>query len=96
MGLGSTAKKIQTLADRAEQLYEQLIELRERVIKLEEATETTSERVEELAGEQRQQQALLKAIADEHDIDVEAVLAEAAINETESAPDREGASEADT
>lgn len=83
MGLGSTAKKLQTLAERAEQLYTQLKALQERVIELEESVDATTDRVAELENDSEKQLVLLKAIAREHDIDVEQVLAEAAIDEAE-------------
>lgn len=96
MGLGSTAKKIQIVAERAEQVYEQIMELRKRVIGLEEAAETTSERVESLEQESEKQRVLLEAIAEEHGIDVEATLAEAAIEEVEGeATEGSGDPEAD-
>ena len=74
MGIGSTAKKIQILAERAEQLYEGLVELRERIIGLEESVEEASERTVGVEREQRRQRALLEAIAAEQGIDVESVL----------------------
>lgn len=83
MGLGSTAKKLQTLADRAEQLYAQLKDLRERVMGLEESVEETSRRVDHLENDSEKQLVLLKELAREQDIDVESVLAEAAIDEAE-------------
>lgn len=79
MGLGSTAKKIQTVADRAEQLYKQLVDVRERVMKLEDTAAETGDRVEKLETEQQKQRAVLDAIAAEQGIDVEQVLADAAI-----------------
>jgi len=83
MGIGGTAKKIQSLAERAEQLYEQLVELRERTIKLEESVDESTHRVRQLEVESEKQQVLLRAIAAEHGIDVDRVLAEAAIEEAE-------------
>ncbi len=76
MGLGSTAKKLQAVADTAEQLYEQLNELRDRVIGLEETAQTTRDRVETLEEQLNRQDAILEAIAADHDIDIEAVTDE--------------------
>jgi hypothetical protein len=76
MGLGSTAKKLQDLADAAEKLFRQLHDLRERVSGLEETLQTTSEQVGELDREQRRQRALLEAVAEEQGVDVDVVIAE--------------------
>ncbi|QSG03060.1 DUF5798 family protein [Natranaeroarchaeum sulfidigenes] len=84
MGFGDTAKKIQTLADRAEHLIAQLKDVRERVIELEEGIEETNGRVNELENDSEKQLVLLKAIAREQGIDADEVLAEAAIQEAES------------
>ncbi len=70
MGLGSTAKKLQTLTDTAETLYEQLGDLRDRVVGLEQTTEDTNERIERLETELEQHRAILEAIAEEQDIDL--------------------------
>jgi len=81
MGLGSTAKKIQSVADRAEQLYKQLSDVRERVMKLEETTTETGDRVERMETELEKQRAVLDALAADRGIDVDQVLADAAIEE---------------
>ncbi|WP_135533233.1 DUF5798 family protein [Halostella pelagica] len=83
MGLGSTAKKIQTVADRAEQLYKQLVDVRKRVMELEETTTDTSDRVRDIETELEKQRAVLDALAEERDIDVDQVLADAAIEDVE-------------
>lgn len=84
MGFGDTAKRIQTLADRAEQLIAQLKDVRERVINLEEATEETNHRVSRLEKDSEKQLVLLKELAREQGIDADEVLAQAAIEEAES------------
>lgn len=84
MGLGSTAKKVQVLADRAEQMYKQVGELREQITELRETVDSTGERVERLDRRTEKQWAVLTAIAEEQDIDVEKVLTEAAIDEVDS------------
>lgn len=83
MGLGDTAKRIQTLADRAEHLIAQLKDVRERVIDLEAGVDETNDRVTELENDSEKQLVLLKAIAREQGIDADEVLAEAAIEEAE-------------
>ncbi|NHN47345.1 hypothetical protein G9464_07015 [Halostella sp. JP-L12] len=87
MGLGSTAKKIQTVADRAEQLYKQLVDVRERVMKLEETAAETGDRVETIETEQEKQRAVLDAMAEQQGIDVEQVLADAAIEDLDESAD---------
>ena len=81
MGLGSTAKKIQTVADRAEQLYKQLVDVRKRVMELEETADETGDRVATIETEQEKQRAVLDAIAEQQGIDVEQALADAAIED---------------
>lgn len=71
MGLGSTAKKLQTLTDTAESLYEQLGDLRDRIVGLEQTTEDTNERIDHLEAELEQQRAVLEAIAEDRDIDLD-------------------------
>ncbi len=83
MGLGSTAKKIQTLAERAEQLYSQILELREQMAELRETVEATGTLTRELDRRSQQQWAIIQAIAEAEGIDVDAVLTEAAIEEVE-------------
>ncbi|MCU4750868.1 DUF5798 family protein [Halobacteria archaeon AArc-curdl1] len=87
MGLGSTAKKIQSLSDRAEAMYRQVQELQERIINLEEEVDDTHNTVSKLDHNITEQRALLLAIADEHDLDGEQILAEAAIDEAEAGDD---------
>ena len=74
MGLGSTAKKVQKLADLAEKLYSQVQDVRDRVASLDEDLEATAERVEHVEAEQQRQRALLEALAEERGVDVDAVL----------------------
>ncbi|WP_276300866.1 DUF5798 family protein [Halorussus lipolyticus] len=79
MGFGSTAKKVQKLADTAEKLYSKLNDLREQVAEMREKLDSTSERVERLERENAQQRALLEAIAEEQGIDTADIEADAAI-----------------
>jgi len=90
MGLGSTAKKLQTVADKAEQLYAQLQDVRERMTELEASAQDTSERVQAIERELDEQRALLTAIAEEQGIDPDRVLADAAIEDVDAAGDADG------
>ncbi|WP_458189825.1 DUF5798 family protein [Haladaptatus sp. NG-WS-4] len=74
MGLGSTAKKIQKVADTAEKLYAKLNELREQVLAIRDSLEATDERVQHLETENAKQRALIEALAEEQGIDVETVI----------------------
>lgn len=73
MDLGKTATKVQRIAETAETVLDRLAALRDRVITIEEQTETTNERVTELSEELAEQRAILEAIATEHDIDLDAI-----------------------
>lgn len=86
MGLGSTAKKLQTVADRAEQLYSQLDKVREQLTDLRAKVEEIHTTVSALETKHQQNRALLEALADEQGIDTEEVLTEAAINDAEDDP----------
>ncbi|MFP8952356.1 DUF5798 family protein [Natrialbaceae archaeon A-arb3/5] len=83
MGLGSTAKKIQGLSDRAEAMYKQVQQLQERIIRLEDEMDDTHDTVKRIDHQITEQRALLLAIAEEQGIDGEEILAEAAIDEAE-------------
>ncbi|WP_276272177.1 DUF5798 family protein [Haloarcula litorea] len=74
MGLGSTAKKVQKVADVAEKLYAKVNELKEQVENLRETVEDTNERVESVERDLTEQRALLEAVAEESDVDVQSVL----------------------
>ena len=95
MGLGSTAKKVQIVAERAEQVYVQLNEVREQMNGLRETVEHTGERVEYLARENAAQRALLEAIAEEQGIDVDAVLAKATTEGVDVSGDESAAGDGD-
>ena len=69
MGLGSTAKKVQKLADLAEQLYTKVNEMRAEVNEMRQTVAATDERVGELEGELAEQRALVEALAREQGID---------------------------
>lgn len=75
MGLGSTAKKLQRVADVAEEMYARLNEVRGTLASVEDTIDDTHGRVEELERQVAQQRALLEALAEREDVDVEAALA---------------------
>lgn len=87
MGLGSTAKKLQKVADMAEDLVGRLNELRDRVIRMEETVDETSNEVASLERELAEQRAILEALAEGEGVDVEDVVADLETAETkESSP----------
>ncbi|MFB6307814.1 MAG: DUF5798 family protein [Haloarculaceae archaeon] len=87
MGLGGTAKKIQKVADMAEDLYGKLNEQREQLQSLRETVEHTGERVDAIETELAEQRALLRAIADEQGVDTDEVIADAVIDDAEALGD---------
>ncbi|ARS91267.1 DUF5798 family protein [Natrarchaeobaculum aegyptiacum] len=90
MGLGSTAKKIQTLSESAEAMYKQVQQLQQRIVNLEGEVDDTHDTVKRLDHQVTEQRALLLAIAEEQGLDADAILADAAIDdadEPETAPD---------
>ncbi|WP_313695015.1 DUF5798 family protein [Halorarum halobium] len=87
MGLGSTAKKIQTVADTAEKLYARVNEMREEVDRMRDTVSTTEQRVERVEGELAEQRALVVALAEERGIDPDAVVEEVAATDESSADD---------
>lgn len=83
MGLGSTAKKIQAISERAEAMYRQVQELQRRIIDLEEEVDESTDTVDRIDHQLTEQRALLLAIAEEQGLDGEAILAEAAIEDVD-------------
>ncbi|GGL60218.1 DUF5798 family protein [Halocalculus aciditolerans] len=73
MGLGSTAKKIQTVADVAEKLYQRVNHLIERVQEMQETVQETNERVETLEAQADAQGAVLAALAEREGVDLESL-----------------------
>ena len=84
MGLGSTAKKLQKVADMADDLYTKLNEQKEQLRELRSTVEETSDRVGAIDREQTEQRALLEAIAEEQGLDTDAILTEAVIEDAEA------------
>ena len=87
MGFGNTAKRIQTLADKAEQTYQRLNELRNEVQQTQTTVTDTAERVHALENEMAEQRAVLDAVAREVGVDLDSVSTEAHIAEAETDPD---------
>ncbi len=85
MGFGDTAKKIQTLADRAERTYKKINELRDEVAETQTTVLDTAARVEALEVEMAEQRAVLDAVAEEVGVDLDRVSAEAHITDAEAA-----------
>ncbi|WP_144920528.1 DUF5798 family protein [Halorubrum salsamenti] len=85
MGFGDTAKKIQTLADKAERTYQKINELRTEVEETQTTVLDTSERVQRLENEMAEQRAVLDAVATEVGVDLESVSTEAHITDAEEA-----------
>jgi predicted nucleic acid-binding Zn-ribbon protein len=87
MGFGDTAKRIQTLADKAERTYQKINELRSEVEETQTTVLDTSERVQALENEMAEQRAVLDAVAREVGVDLDSVSTEAHIAEAEAAAD---------
>ena len=90
MGFGDTAKKIQTLADRAERTYKKIGELRDEVEETQETVDDTAERVKTLENEMAEQRAVLDAVAEEVGVDLERVSTEAHITDAEETAGEDG------
>lgn len=73
MGFGGTAKKLQTMVDTAEKLYDRVQEVRDTLLDTKETVEDTNERVATLETELAAQQAVLDALAEREGVDVDAV-----------------------
>ena len=95
MGLGGTAKKLQRMIDMAEQTYHRLNEVREQLDSLRTTVEETGERVEHVEAEQREQRALLEALADEQGLDVDEVVADAGGVSADGADNADASAEQD-
>ena len=93
MGLGNTAKKLQRVADVAEKLYQKMDELRTQINEVRDHVERTSTKVERIERELDEQRAVIDALAREQGVDVDSLVAGAAITEAEprddTAPDEE-------
>lgn len=74
MGLGGTAKKLQNVIDAAEQLYSKMNEIIGELKDLQTEVEITSKQVDRMEQELAEQRALLEALAEQENVDVDAAL----------------------
>lgn len=74
--IAGTKKKIQRVVKVAEETYKKINEVIEEIEQLQEDLETTSGQVDNIESELAEQRALLEALAEEHDIDVDEILAD--------------------
>ena len=93
MGIGGTAKKLQKVAEMAEDVYKKLNELRVQIVEVRETVDETKQRVDRLEAENAEQRAILEALAEEQGIDIDAAIANAHIAEAEESAD--GTAESD-
>ncbi|AGB36904.1 DUF5798 family protein [Natronococcus occultus] len=96
MGLGSTAKKLQGMSERAEALYKQVQELQQRITNLEEEVDDTHDTVNRIDHQLTEQRELLLAMAEQQGIDGEEILADTAIDQAELESDDEPAEPGET
>jgi methyl-accepting chemotaxis protein len=90
MGLGSTAKKLQQIADMAEDVYARLNQLREQVVETRETVDETKARMDEMNHELAEQRAIVEALAEREGIDVDAITAEVHVVDAEAAANGDG------
>lgn len=84
VGLGDTKKKIQKMVDSAERTYKRVNELRGQIEDLRAKVDRTSKQVDDMEYELAEQRAILNALAETEGIDIEQVLADAAIVDVEA------------
>lgn len=85
MPFGDTAKSIQKVATTAENVYERINEVGDRLIETQETVAETRTQVERLEAELAEQRAILDALAESEGLDLDAITAEAHIDEAERA-----------
>jgi chromosome segregation ATPase len=83
VGLGDTKKKIQQMVDNAEKLYARMNELRSEVDQLRQDVQKTSEQVDGIELDIAEQRVLLEALAEEQELEVDELIAAAAIEEVD-------------
>jgi len=93
VGLGDTKKKLQKMIDAAEELYAKMNELRGQIDELRAKVDRTSEQVDRIEHAVDEQRALLEHLAEEQGIDVDQVLADAAIREVDADAAEDAATE---
>lgn len=87
--LGNAGQKISRMVELAETLYEKVVQLREEVQALRETAQETRDRIAGLEREVADQRAVLEAVAEAHDLDVEAIREAAGADEVAEADDAE-------
>ncbi|UPM43152.1 DUF5798 family protein [Halocatena salina] len=73
MGLGGTAKKLQQIANMAEEMYARVNDLREQLNGLSQTVEQTDTTVEQLRREHAETRALVEQLAEKQGIDIDDV-----------------------
>jgi len=91
--IGGAGKKIQTMVELAEELYERTNEMRGKLQETSETVEATAGRVERLEVEVAEQRAILEAVAEGQGVDVEAVVESVSVEAQESGGDDQQRSE---
>lgn len=84
MPFSGATKKLQQVADMGDELFAKISDLREQVQQMGESVERTDKRVGRIERRLEHQGAIIEAIATDHEIDVEAVITQAAIGEAEA------------
>ncbi len=96
MDIAGTKKKIQRATRVAEETYKKMNELLERIQKLQEDLETTSQQVDTIESELAEQRVLLEALAEGQGVDVETLVSEADLPDPPESDGRDdGADESD-
>ena len=90
MGLGGTAKKLQKVIDAAEQLYSKMNEIIGELKDLQSEVEATSTQVDRMERELAEQRAVIEALAEQNDVDVETVLADVSYPDPPDVGDGDG------
>jgi uncharacterized protein Yka (UPF0111/DUF47 family) len=93
MGFGSTAKKLQKVADMAEDVYARLTALREEVEETRETVESTAERTERLEAEVAEQRAMMDRLLEANGLDPD--VERRSLDSRETAGDRAAPGEAE-
>lgn len=71
--IGGAGKKISTIVELAEELYDKTTEMRKKLQETGETVDSTAERVERIEAELTEQRAILEAVAEAQGVEVEAI-----------------------
>lgn len=88
MGLGGTAKKLQKIANMAEEMYARVNDLREQLNGLGQTVEQTNATIEQLRREHAETRALVEQLAEKEGIDVDDVLTNTNVPEEPRQPEQ--------